>query len=91
MTSPILTGASISFHTNDDDKDHDTHVDVSVQAGTPEGGNAILAAVINDDFGHFPDHSDAGPFDLVVVEQLTRDQLKTGNVTINIEPNGADT
>jgi hypothetical protein len=80
-----LEAASISFHTNDEDKDHDTNVLVSVQKGT------TVAAEISDQFGHFGDNSDSGPFDLLLVNALTRDDLKTGNVTIAITPNGSDT
>lgn len=83
---PTLVGANITFHTNDDDKNSDTLVLVSVQdsAGT-------MAAQIEDNFQHFADHSDAGPYDLLLVNQLTRDQLKTGHMTIGITPNGSDT
>jgi hypothetical protein len=85
MAEPTLVGANITFHTNDEDKDNDTLVFVSVQKGT------TVAAEIKDRFQHFSDHSDAGPFDLLMVKPLTRDQLKTGNMTIGITPNGNDT
>jgi len=85
MPEPTLVGANITFHTNDEDKDADTLVSVSVQKG------ATVAAQIEDRFQHFSDHSDAGPFDLLVVNSLTRDQLKTGNTRIGIKPNGNDT
>jgi hypothetical protein len=83
---PTLIGANITFHTNDDDKNGDTLVSVSVQSST-----ATVAAQIEDNFQHFADHSDAGPYDLLLVTPLTRDQLKTGNMTIGIKPNGNDT
>jgi hypothetical protein len=82
-----LVGANITFHTNDEDKDDDTHVTVTVQDSTM----TTVAAEISDNFGHFDNDSDAGPFQLVVVNSLTRDQLKTGNMTIAIKPNGHDT
>jgi hypothetical protein len=81
----ILEAATISFHTNDDDKNGDTNVYVSVQKGT------TVAAQITDQFGHFDNNTDAGPYDLLLVNQLTREELKTGNVTIAITPNGNDT
>jgi|GraSoiStandDraft_24_1057298.scaffolds.fasta_scaffold203500_2 hypothetical protein len=87
MAEPTLVGANITFHTNDEDKDDDTHVSVTVQDSTM----TTLAAEIADNFGHFDDNSDAGPFELVLVNALTRDQLKTGNMTIAIKPNGHDT
>jgi hypothetical protein len=86
MAEPTLVGANITFHTNDDDKNADTLVTVSVQVGATE-----VAAQIEDRFQHFGDHSDAGPFDLLVINPLTRDQLKTGTMTIGIKPNGNDT
>jgi hypothetical protein len=85
MADPTLVNANITFHTNDEDKNDDTVVYVSVQKGT------TVAAQITDRFQHFNDHSDAGPFDLEIVTPLTRDDLKTGNMTIAITPNGNDT
>ena len=58
---PKLSNASISFHTNDEDKDDDTHVTVDVR-----DRNNVVAAHVDNDFGHFDDHSDNGPFALVV-------------------------
>jgi len=83
---PTLVGANITFHTNDEDKNSDTLVSVSVQDSA-----ATIAAQIEDNFQHFANHSDAGPYDLLLVNQLTRDQLKTGHMTIGITPNGSDT
>ena len=85
MADPTLVNANITFHTNDEDKDDDTVVSVSVRRGP------TIAAQITDRFQHFNDHSDAGPFDLEIVTPLTRDDLKTGNMTIAITPNGNDT
>jgi hypothetical protein len=78
--------AKITFQTNDEDKNDDTLVLVSVRNSA-----TTIAAQIEDRFQHFNDHSDAGPFDLLVVNPLPRDQLKTGNMTIQITPNGNDT
>ena len=70
MADPTLVNANIMFHTNDEDKNDDTLVTVSVQKGD------TVAAQISDRFQHFNDHSDAGPFDLEIVTPLTRDDLK---------------
>jgi hypothetical protein len=86
MAKPTLVGANITFHTNDEDKDHDTLVSVSVRNIA-----TTIAAQIEDNFQHFADHGDAGPYDLLLVNPLTRDELKTGNMTIRITPNGNDT
>jgi hypothetical protein len=85
MADPTLVNANITFHTNDEDKNDDTLVTVSVQKGD------TVAAQISDRFQHFNDHSDAGPFDLEIVTPLTRDELKTGLVSMEITPNGNDT
>src|SRR5262249_32376668 len=85
MADPTLVNANITFHTNDEDKNDDTLVTVSVQKGD------TVAARTSDRFQHFNDHSDAGPFDLEIVTPLTRDDLKTGLVSMEITPNGNDT
>jgi hypothetical protein len=87
MADPTLVNANITFHTNDEDKNDDTVVSVSVRR------YATIAAQITDRFQHFNDHSDAGPFDLEIVTPFTRDELKTGGFIVNLEitPNGNDT
>jgi hypothetical protein len=81
-----LLQAMVSFHTNDEDKDDDTHVTVTVRQV-----DSTLAAHIDDDFGRFDDHSDDGPFGLLIVNPATKNELRTGNVTVRIDPNGNDT
>ena len=80
-----LIRAVVMFHTNDDDKDHDTHVTVIVRQS-----DGTVAALISDDFGRFPDHSDNGPFDLTTYD-AQKDQLTGGQVQIRIDPVGDDT
>jgi hypothetical protein len=82
-----LTGVSITFHTNDEDKDGDTRVEVVVRL---RNGGAIVAQIA-DELGHFDDNSDNGPFDLLVLDRASRDDLKAGGVAISIAPNGNDT
>lgn len=77
---PLLTRATVTFHTNDDDKDHDTNVGVYVLLRNE------TIAYIYDEFGHFDDHTDAGPFTLLMVRPLGRDQLKRANVVVGIDP-----
>jgi hypothetical protein len=83
---PRLRNATIKFHTNDDDKDDDTHVTITVR----DHGN-VIAARIDNDFGHFDDHSDNGPFGLIVRNRSEKDSLQSGTVTIRVDPNGHDT
>jgi hypothetical protein len=71
---PLLTRASVTFHTNDDDKDNDTLVEVEVRLSDQR----TVVAKLSDYLGHFPDHSDAGPFALLMVHPARRSQLRTG-------------
>ncbi len=80
-----LTGCDITFHTNDDDKDHDTHLTVEV-ADTSN----VLCARIDNDFGLFDDQSDSGPFGLQVVNASSKDDCQRGSVRVRIDPIGKD-
>ena len=82
----VLTRASVSFHTNDEDKDGDSQVEVTVRLM-----DQTVVASIADEFGHFDDNSDAGPFDLLITQAASRGALKTGSVAVKISPNGNDT
>jgi len=76
----MLARASITFHTNDDDKDHDTAVGVYVVL------REQTIAYIYDEFGHFPDHSDSGPFTLMQVHRLPRHAIRQAKVVVGIDP-----
>jgi hypothetical protein len=88
MADATLTGANITFHTNDENKDWDTIVSVLVRLGGEQGP---AVARVYGIFSEFRDHSDAGPFDLWLVRSVTRDELRRGEVEISIQPNGNDT
>ena len=86
-----LTRASVEFQTNDEDKDDDTLVEVAVHL---QDGTVVATTTFGEDwqnFGHFDDHSHSGPFDLLLEQPATRGQLKTGSVSVAIQPNGNDT
>ena len=87
MADPMLTGAIITFQTNDEDKDDDTTVAVTVFLR--DGRTAV--AQTNNAFAKFGNDSEMGPFALWVSNPVTREQLKTGHVTIGISPLGNDT
>lgn len=91
-----VVGASIAFHTNDDDKDDDTGVEVYVadQFGVVA---ALLADVASDrplTLGHFDDDSDSGPHPLLVRRRQSgqnftlRELLDAGIVELRISPKG---
>jgi len=83
---PRLVNCTIKFHTNNEDKDADTHVTILVR-----DSNNTLAAYISNDFGHFDDHSDSGPFGLLIRNPSNKADLQRGTVSIRIDPNGHDT
>src|SRR5262245_3188301 len=87
MADPMLTGAIITFQTNDDDKNDDTPL--SVEVFQRDGGTPV-AHTFNV-FAKFGNDSEMGPFALWVSNPVTREQLTTGHVTITIRPFGNDT
>jgi hypothetical protein len=84
--SAVLTRASITFQTNDEDKDDDTLLDVTVALM-----DGTVVAQVSDDFATFHDNHEDGPYDLELVDPRTRGEMKGGNVTLKISPNGNDT
>ncbi len=82
----VLRNATISFHTNDEDKDSNTHVTVTLF----DSGNTVAARVSND-FGHFHDDQDSGPFALVITNPSTKTALQSGKVVVHVDPHGHDT
>jgi hypothetical protein len=82
-----LTAANISFHTNDEDRDHDTNESIYIKCT----GNTV--ASLNGTFGDngFPDNSDRGPFGLAVGSHPRLDQISNCQLHIDQSPNGNDT
>jgi hypothetical protein len=83
-----LTSATVSFHTNDDDRDHDTNE--SIYISCPGLGTV---AFLNGTFGDqgFPDNSDRGPFTFNVTSHPRLDQVSSCQLHIDQNPNGNDT
>ena len=84
--SAVLTRASVTFQTYDEDKDGDTLLDVTVALM-----DGTVVAQVSDFFGTFHDLHEDGPYDLELVDPRTRGEMKGGNVTLKITPNGNDT
>ena len=82
---PGLSFAQMFFHTNDDDKDADTHVSTRVDC---PGGTVASAA---SDYRRFPENSDAGWYDLTVTRAVPITELTNCGFHIRIDPNGNDT
>lgn len=80
---PTLTVAQLTFHTNSAGKNDDTHVTVTIRTN-----NGIIAARIDNNFGHFGENSDSGPYNLEIINEASKKQLKGGNVMIRIDPSG---
>jgi hypothetical protein len=89
MAEPTLTGATVTFQTNDDDKNDDTRVVVDVNAALPRGKTVV--AEIAGEFGTFGNDSETGPFALpVLIPGVTRSQFKKGSVTLWLSTQGSD-
>ncbi|MDB5243426.1 MAG: hypothetical protein JWP57_4051 [Spirosoma sp.] len=81
----VLRNASIRFHTNND-KDADTHVTITL---VDEDG--VVAARIDNDFGHFDDNSDSSPYALIITNPSVKTSLQSGKIITRIDPNGHHT
>jgi hypothetical protein len=82
----VIRNASISFHTNNDDKDVDTHVTITL---VDEDG--VVAAPIDNNFGHFDDNIDSGAYALIITNPSAKTSLQSGKIIIRIDPNGHHT
>ncbi|KAJ2979748.1 hypothetical protein NQ176_g3063 [Zarea fungicola] len=82
----VLRNARISFHTNNEDKDDDTHVTVTLV-----DSNGVTAALLSNDLGHFDDNSDEGPYALTILNPSQEALLQSGRIRLRIDPNGHDT
>ncbi|MEU6156067.1 hypothetical protein ABZ816_39425 [Actinosynnema sp. NPDC047251] len=82
-----LTKVRITFHTLDDDKDHDTCLDVNVTDNT---GRQI--GHLDQDFcpDQFPDGDVDGPFTLTLLAGATWESMRNGQVTVRVSPDGND-
>jgi hypothetical protein len=81
-----LTEATVTFHTNDENKDHDTNVTIEVR-----DRNGQLAARVSNTFGAFDDHTEDGPYNLPIVNHSDKSDLQGGNVLLRVDPVGDDT
>jgi len=82
---PVLIISQLSFHTNAAAKNNDTHVTVTVRAN-----NGIIAARIDNDLGQFSENSDSGPYNLEIINQVSKNELTGGNTAIRIDPSGQE-
>jgi len=83
---PMLTDAEVAFHTNDDNKDGDTQLTVTLRQDS-----GLVAARVSGNFGGFPNDSDNGPFTLLLENASPKNTLTGGSVVIRIDPQGNDT
>jgi hypothetical protein len=85
LSTPRLTDAYVHFHTNDDDKDSDTTVQVIVANNSGQ-----TVAQLQGGYGHFDDNSDNN-ISLSIINEPVATELSAGRVTVIIGPNGNDT
>ncbi|KAK4206541.1 hypothetical protein QBC37DRAFT_380982 [Rhypophila decipiens] len=81
-----LTAVSITFHTNDEDKDGDSHLTITLKDSVK-----TISATIDSDFVHFDDDHNYGPYNLDVFYPSTRSEVRAGTVTLRLDPKGHDT
>ena len=88
---PILTSATISFHTNDDDKHRETYLIVDVNTALGEiAAHAEGFTIPEVGPNPFGDGKDAGPFSLLVNGPwFTRSRIKS--LRLKIHPCGDET
>jgi hypothetical protein len=85
---PTLTAVEVLFHTNDDNKDHDTSLFTSVR-----DNRGVEIATLDEHFGDdtFDDNEDDGPYGMRLTNPATWSSTNRGRLVIRIEPNGHDT
>ncbi|MEW2625501.1 hypothetical protein [Streptomyces sp. NPDC048106] len=82
----VLQEATVSFHTNDENKDHDTNITIEVRDN--RGG---MTARVSNTFGPFNDHTNTGPYNIPVLNHTGKDELRGGTVLLRVDPVGDDT
>src|SRR5205814_6885616 len=82
---PALVAASVSFHTNDDDKDDDSILWTSI-----DRGNEAVAA-IGELRGRYEDHHDQGPFAMIILKPVTKREIRNCVGRLRMQTNGKDT
>ncbi|MDN3358817.1 hypothetical protein [Actinomadura sp. DC4] len=85
---PALTSVEVLYHTNDDNKDHDTKLLTSVR-----DNRGVEIATLDEHFGDdtFDDNEDDGPYGLRLTNPATLASTGHGRLVVRIEPNGNDT
>jgi hypothetical protein len=94
---PVLTSATIKFHTKDDGKDHDTHLTIDVNAARGENAAHIDGLTYNDqEHNPFDDGQDCSLSLLINGPWFTKSRVQRGGyLRIRIDPSssgqGSDT
>jgi hypothetical protein len=81
-----LSAAAASFHTNDDDKDNDTTLVITLEKDHNQFAKS--ETIVGDTFH---DHRNQGPFPLRVQGVISKQDVQGATSTITIQPNGNDT
>jgi hypothetical protein len=81
-----LVGATVVFHTNEDDKDYDTILTMHILKGV-----RALARTSQPIYGRFPEHTDNGPFGLSPIGAVSKEDVVNANFSVHIAPHGNDT
>src|SRR5262245_9227037 len=85
VADALLVSAVASFHTNDDDKDWDTDLTITIEKIHNQFAKSDKIR------GTFPDHTENGPFALFVQGTVFKSLLQGATTTLRIDANGNDT
>ena len=84
----VLNPLRFSFHTNGDDKDWDTRIDVQVIYNGYVIGERRCCSVNGND--HWDNRSESPELNIPLNEGLTKDQLLNASYQVSIQANGND-
>jgi hypothetical protein len=85
-SGPPMNRAMISFQTNDENKDFDTQVTVTVR-----DANGVTVATLSGAFGEFPDSTRSVTYPLQTLNGSALNLLQGGTVNLHVQPVGNDT
>ena len=85
-----LRTCAVRFHTNDDDKDDNTHLTLKLV----KSDGTQVAEIDGGDFGAFGtfgNDTNNGPFDLNITSPFNTNDIPGSQVVVHIDPQGHDT
>ena len=81
----ILKNCCIKFYTTGAAKSAETPVTITIR-----DENEAVAAFTCNDFGQFEEQSESGPFDLAIINESEKSDLRRGSIAIRVDPTAQD-